>query len=136
MDKSSYEVRIQQWIKIIQEASASGLSKRDWCSQNGIPIRKFYYWHKKAREYMLARQPEKSGSSSGNSTQISVPATPVFYEVKESSETAKSFSKLPVGQAESFLPEAVIRYEDFGIFVGSSISEKTLSTILSVIRNA
>ena len=132
MDKASYEIRLQQWIKIIQEANASGMQKHAWCSQNGISVRKFYYWHKKVRDYMLAHQLENTSCS----TQICAPAAPVFYEVQKSAEPLGQSDKLPVVQTESFLPEAVIRYEDFGIFVGSSISEKTLATILSVIRNA
>jgi|GEM_PF-3972298 len=31
MDKASYEIRIRQWIGVIQEANASGMSKRSWC---------------------------------------------------------------------------------------------------------
>ena len=136
MDKASYEIRLQQWIKIIQEANASGLQKQTWCSQNGISARKFYYWHKKVRDYMLAHQQENCNGCTSHSEQINAPAAPVFYEVQNPAEPPEKSGKFPAGQTESVLPEAVIRYDDFGIFVGSSISEKTLTTILSVIRNA
>ena len=38
------------WKKIVLEANSSGMLKKDWCSQNGISTKSFYYWQKRIRE--------------------------------------------------------------------------------------
>ena len=40
MDGKTTEIRYQQWIQVIQDWSNSGLSKRDYCRQNGIDEKK------------------------------------------------------------------------------------------------
>ena len=42
--------RIEEWTQLLQEADASGLTRKQWCEQKGIPQRKFYYWQKRIRE--------------------------------------------------------------------------------------
>ena len=37
-------------MQLIQECRTSGLSDREWCSQNGIPVSTFYYHIKRLRE--------------------------------------------------------------------------------------
>ena len=32
----------QEWMNLIQECRASGLSDKDWCEQHGIPVSSFY----------------------------------------------------------------------------------------------
>ena len=38
------------WMQLIQECRTSGLSDREWCSQNDIPASTFYYHIKRLRE--------------------------------------------------------------------------------------
>ena len=42
--------RMEEWAQIISQCRASGLSNREFCHQNGIPEKTFYYWLKKLRE--------------------------------------------------------------------------------------
>lgn len=42
-------VRTRQWVKLLQMANESGLSRRDWCEKNGISMNTFYYWQRKLR---------------------------------------------------------------------------------------
>lgn len=35
--------RAQEWTALIQECSASGLTKREFCQQRGISEKSFYY---------------------------------------------------------------------------------------------
>ena len=41
--------RAQEWAMLIQECSASGLTKREFCQQRGISEKRFYYWLRKLR---------------------------------------------------------------------------------------
>lgn len=45
--------RAQEWAMLIQECSASGLTKREFCQQRGISEKSFYYWLKKLRTQMV-----------------------------------------------------------------------------------
>ena len=42
--------RMEEWAQIISQCRASGLSNREFCRQNGIPEKTFYYRLKKLRE--------------------------------------------------------------------------------------
>lgn len=44
------QYRMQEWAKIIQECEASGLSNKEFCEQNGVSIKSYYYWLRKLRE--------------------------------------------------------------------------------------
>ena len=43
------EYRMENWLALIQECSASGLSNREFCRQQGISEKSFYYWLRKLR---------------------------------------------------------------------------------------
>lgn len=43
------EYRLQQWGQIVQQCRESGLSNRDFCRQNGITEKTYYYWLRKLR---------------------------------------------------------------------------------------
>lgn len=52
MDKVSAtkaEFRFRQWSKIIQDCQSSSLSVTEWCKQNGIGAKSYYYWLRKIR---------------------------------------------------------------------------------------
>ena len=42
--------RMEEWAQIISQCRASGLSNREFCRQNGIPEKTFYYRLRKLRE--------------------------------------------------------------------------------------
>ena len=45
--------RAREWAMLIQECSASGLTKREFCQQCGISEKSFYSWLKKLRTQMV-----------------------------------------------------------------------------------
>ena len=47
MDNSTYNVRLEQWTSLVQSCSDSGLTKAEWCRQNNIKIKTYYYWEKR-----------------------------------------------------------------------------------------
>ena len=56
MDKITHEIRLTNWTKLIKECLSSGLSKKQWYSQNQIDEKQFYYWQRKVREEIYAEQ--------------------------------------------------------------------------------
>ena len=43
------EYRKQQWTQIIRECQGSGLSNKEYCRQQGISEKSYYYWLRKLR---------------------------------------------------------------------------------------
>ncbi len=135
-------VRMQKWAGIIQEAATSGLTKTEFCARKGIDRRQFFHWQKQIREYVLENNPELGlpAPLHGQMQQIReansqiMPALPVFCEITPQEEVHPA----PAAQHTEapFSPEAMIQIGSYQIYVGDSASERTLSTILSVIRHA
>jgi hypothetical protein len=48
--KITSDYRAQQWIEIIRACKASGQSKKNWCEENQVNIKSFYYWQTKFRK--------------------------------------------------------------------------------------
>ena len=142
LDKAVMSVRMKQWAEIIQEAATSGLTKTEFCARKGIDRRQFFHWQKQIREYVLENNPELGlpAPPHGQMHQIRevnsqiMPALPVFCEITTRDDTHPA----PAVQRPelSFSPGAMIQVGAYQIYVGDSATERTLSTILSVIRNA
>ena len=48
------EYRLQEWARIVQECQSSGLSNREFCRQNGISEKTYYYRLRQLRESVIA----------------------------------------------------------------------------------
>lgn len=139
MDKAVMSIRMQKWVGIIQEAAASGLTKTEFCARNGIDRRQFFHWQKQIREFVLAQNPELGlPPHHGQMQQIRavnsqiIPSLPVFCELKPREDPLS----VQNSTASAFTAEAMIRLGQYQIYVDGSVSERTLATILSVIRHA
>jgi len=129
MDRDAYEVRLNQWEKLIQEASTCGKSKKQWCIDNGVSAKQFYYWQRKVRHRAIEKSclvPEKT--------------LPGFATLELSAE------ELPhIQNATALAPDprnvntasaVVLCCKDYRLLIGDSISEQTLKTVLRAIKNA
>ena len=55
MDKISHvktNIRIRAWSDMVREQNESGLSVSEWCINNGINLKTYYYRQRKVREYI------------------------------------------------------------------------------------
>lgn len=48
--KVAEQVRLRQWMSLIEECQNSEMTVKAWCSNQNINQRKYYYWLKKVRE--------------------------------------------------------------------------------------
>jgi len=53
MDPRVMELRIKQWIPIIEEQSKSGLNKTKWFVMHDVDRTTFFRWQKRVRAYLL-----------------------------------------------------------------------------------
>lgn len=47
--KITHEMRLKHWMQIIVQRHKSGLTVKDFCEQQDIPIKQYYYWQHKIR---------------------------------------------------------------------------------------
>lgn len=47
------DIRLQQWASEVKACQESGMTVLDWCSENGIKPKNYYYHLKRVRESML-----------------------------------------------------------------------------------
>ena len=122
MDKTTHEVRLRQWQEIIQTQLASGQNKREWCRENGISEKQFFYWQRRLRKEMYDAQ---EGAL--------VTATP---------QSANSLVEVPLLSASAntvatgFTPEAVIAIGNVTVGITANIPEALLMSIGKMIRHA
>ena len=57
------EGRVEEMAQLLKEQASSGLSKKAFCADRGIPAARFYYWQKrlKDRETNLTQVEEPGG---------------------------------------------------------------------------
>ncbi len=123
-----------KWAEIIREANNSGLTKTEWCRQNDIRIRQFYYWQKVVREHLPDECPlsddlhlhHSSNSSDPNSLQ------PDFYDITSVSDhTGDSISK-----SQDTDSSIEIKHGDFSFQINNNSSEEALKKIIRILSNA
>ena len=52
------EYRKQQWVQIIRECQSSGMSNKEYCRQQGISEKSYYYWLRKLRKVAAESIPQ------------------------------------------------------------------------------
>ena len=52
------EYRLKEWTEVYRRCRESGLSNREFCRENGIAEKTFYYWLKKLREAAFDSKPQ------------------------------------------------------------------------------
>lgn len=88
MDKITHEMRMVNWTKLIQDCLSSGLSKKEWCLQNHVNEKTFYYWQRKIRKEAYEDQ-AVSKPVNHEAGFVEIPALPKMQESTTTSVSAK-----------------------------------------------
>lgn len=137
MDQEVNIIRIENWKRLILEANNSGLSKTEWCRQNNISSKTFFYWQRKIR--LMKAQKALSSSelpsvSTGQKTAISSDFVDMTHLYKETTAPTES---VPSGNSQSgFAPQLMLLANQYRILIGEDVREQTLSTVLRAIKHA
>lgn len=137
MDQEVNIIRIENWKRLILEANNSGLSKTEWCRQNNISSKTFFYWQRKIR--LMEAQKALSSSelpsvSTGQKTAISSDFVDMTHLYKETTAPTES---VPSGNSQSgFAPQLMLLANQYRILIGEDVREQTLSTVLRAIKHA
>ncbi|MCH5260953.1 MAG: hypothetical protein J1F18_14420 [Lachnospiraceae bacterium] len=136
MDPRVMELRIKNWIPLIEEQAKSGMTKNEWCAMHGIERTTFFRWQKRVRAYLLDQcenQPLQLPSSVPSNNEVSFVELPAI-QGSTVGTAGRRCGKTDQGCGAS--PFISIRYGDFSIDLGGSVDEGQLATVLKVIKNA
>ena len=123
------QVKFQYWLNVIHECRASGLTNRDWCEQNGISLKSYYYWIAKFRKLALEELPRKEYAS----------ALPGLAAQNLPASTSDTFVEIPAVSSDAELanasvPAAVLKNGSISIELYNNASESFLCTLLKVVQ--
>ena len=76
-------VKLQYWLDVIRQCRASGMTNQDWCEQNTVSLKSYYYWLAKIRKLALEDLPRKQYASElsehqATFTELLLPNTAAF----------------------------------------------------------
>jgi len=78
--KLATQIRLQEWARQIEERENSGATVREWCEENGVGVKNYYYRKRRVREeYIDAVGVRSALALNRNSMSESKP--PVFAEI-------------------------------------------------------
>ena len=131
MDKQSLAIRTRQWYEIVLEANSSSLSKKEWCRQNSISPKSFYYWQRKFRqaesEKLLEITPSIPARLEEKPERLSSVEVPLYALDPQ--------DRMHYSRAE-VIPELIMQKGAYHLLIGKGISEDTLITVLRAIDHA
>lgn len=134
MDAKRYEIRLNHWMSIIQAANDSPLSKSEWCKQNGITKRTFYYWQRKVQDRLIETGMIPQSAAIEVSTQsVVVKNQPVFCEITEPEPETRPDTM--AATETDFRADAVIRSGSISVLINENTSSRTLNCLLSALRS-
>ena len=126
MDQKASQIRRSQWERIVFEGNKATISKKEWCKQNGISEKSFYYWQRKIRTQAVETLEATKAVS------MPVPAS-TFVELPFLSTPQPAMEPTP---PQSLSPELMMQIGDCRIYVTGAVQEHTLGTVMKVIRHA
>ena len=135
MDHATTEIRTEQWRQIVLEANGSSLTKKEFCRQNGIKEKQFYYWQRKIRRQESSRLRLEATLAPVESTSVVSSCSSSSFVTVNQSEPEDT-SSLPLSLSSTFHPELMIQMNGVNLFVVSSVHEETLQSVIRVLRNA
>ena len=135
MDKSTHEVRIEQWMTIIRQCQSrpEGQSAKAWLAENGVNEKQYYYRLRQIRKKAYEEMKDKPLSlSSRNETEGTREVT--FAEIPALSNDAVSCQQ--TADISGFRADAVVRLGAATIAVSNTISAELLGRIFEAVNHA
>ena len=113
-------MRRQSWALMLREQSASGLSVKDWCEQNNLSTKSFYYRRRQVQSMLL------DSAEESRFTELVIPEPSVTNtDLKPNASAGMAFTS-----------QLMISAGDLVIGVSQDTPTQLLTDVLQVIRNA
>ena len=137
MNQKVAAIRTEQWRQIIQDCinRNAGISKRQWCRENGVRYRSFMYWQRKFQLKAIDLMENHGTKLPVKQEPVSAQAFVDMTSQLEVLQTEREFSPAS-SELTPLAAELMIQAGSFRIYVNGSIQEATLETVMRVIRHA
>ena len=118
MDKSTHQIRCEQWSRLINDCLASGQSKKTWCQENGVSEKAFYYWQRILRNEAYIEMKQLPASAP-----VTLPSEPsvAFVELKPTHKE----TEIP----SSFRPDIILRSGRLVLEISNTASAELLKQL-------
>lgn len=116
MDRSTHQIRCEQWTQIISECLSSEMSKTAWCKANGISDKAFFYWQRILRNEAYIEQKKLAEVSEQRSD------PPVAFVGLKPSE-------ISTGEPAGFHPDVIIRNKGIILESSNTVSPELLKLL-------
>ena len=141
MDKSTMDVRMRQWADLLEKQMQSGLSKQEWCEQNGISRQKFFRWQRKIRSFVL--QETEQGNDRSLPVKQMADANPGngFAEILPAARSSTVVTRaidpsLSACPSRTAVHSIDIRYGNFTVSLQGTVDEAALISVLRAVSHA
>ena len=123
MDKSTHQIRCEQWSRIITDCLASGQSKKTWCQENGVSEKSFYYWQRILRNEAYIERKQLPAP-----TQVALSSEPpvAFVELKSTKKETEVQS--------SFRPDIILRSGRLVLEISNTASAELLKQLGGILH--
>jgi putative transposase len=119
--KVKHQYHLSKWMPIVQECNNSGMTVKEWCLENKVSDKQFFYWQRRVRQELC--------------TSLQIPE-------KEPKQRSTIFASLPIkgnhketSQSYAFKPDLVISIGDYRLELANQTNPEILETILKVIHH-
>ena len=109
----------EHWLKLITQCRSSGLTDRQWCIENGIPVSTFYY-HVRALRKKACEVPEAVDAATRKQEVVQIP----LWEMEQHTSDTVAF---PV-------PSICLEMQGIRIEIHEQAGEDVIRNTLLVLR--
>lgn len=128
MDRITHDIRRSNWLEILNQSRQrpAHTTIKQWCLDNGISEKSYYYWQRKFRQEAAAQVSVPAATDSAPVTFAEIPFA--YKDVPSEPAATDSVSAVQ--------PTAVFKYKDLTIAVTNEISDPLLSKIIREVTHA
>lgn len=128
MDRITHDIRRSNWLEILNQSRQrpAHTTIKQWCLDNGISEKSYYYWQRKFRQEAAAQVSVPAATDSAPVTFAEIPFA--YKDVPSEPAATDSVSAVQ--------PTAVFKYKDLTIAVTNEISDALLSRIIRKVTHA
>ena len=106
---------LQEWGEKIVECRSSGKSVKDWCSEQGISKKTYYYWEHRYIEKASRQLALPSGGQVGTLTRIDP-------------------YKLPDDESDTSVPGVTIRHGESSIILLAGVNAESIAELVKALN--
>lgn len=120
------QVKLQYWLDVIRQCRASGMTNQDWCEQNDVSLKSYYYWLAKIRKLALEDLPKKQYAST----------LPADQKNSELSQHQAAFTELSLPNTAAFdnNAAAILHINSVTVEIFEHTSSELISSIVKAVQ--